>query len=211
MQMFFQKKKKSRCYLSCKHHPEILLTSLKASIHFCFFSTVTLSSVSCLAKTVSNGPFWLCTSEGSTWSKTGKIDNPVFSLHSTILASSSKHRFESANFSERTTIAYWDSSIAFMSSKATTSPTRSFSLSLKTWILFRLNSSYKWSEKPWRVSSLLKLRKTSYFLPCVEEEYDDDDEEEILSKIREAIGNLLLSLFCGKVKELQNGIKWVLC
>ena len=118
-------------YLSFKCHPYILATSLKASFHFCIFSTLTLSSFSCLAKAITNCSVWFRTWEGSTWKKTGNTVSLVFFLHSTILASSSKQHFESAYFSERTMIAYSDSSIAFISSKAMTSPRWSFS-SLKT-------------------------------------------------------------------------------
>ena len=53
-------------------------------------------------------------------------------------------------------------------------PRLSFSLSLKTDMPFRFKPAYRWSVNFVRVSSPLKLRKTSY-LHLREEEDDDED------------------------------------
>ena len=50
-------------------------------------------------------------------------------------------------------------------------------------------ATYRWSAKLVRVSSPLKLRKTSYFHRDVEDE--NDDEEEAFRELMEDIGDML--------------------
>ena len=59
-----------------------------------------------------------------------------------------------------------------MSSGEIDFPLSSLSLSLKVKIPERCKAAYRWSIKLLRVSSPLKLRKTSY-IHCLEEEDDD--------------------------------------
>ena len=71
-------------------------------------------------------------------------------------------------------IANLDSSIAFKSAGEIDSPLSSSSSSLKVKIPLHCKVAYRWSVKLFRVSSPLKLRKTSYFHRGVKEEADDD-------------------------------------
>ena len=64
--------------------------------------------------------------------------------------------------------------MAFKSSCEIGFPLSSFSSSLKVKTPFLFKASYRWSVKLLRVSSPLKLRKTSYFHLGVEEQYGDD-------------------------------------
>ena len=70
------------------------------------------------------------------------------------------------------TIANLDSSIAFMSSREMTVPRLTSSSSLNVNMPFYFKAAYRWSVKFVRVSVPLKLRKTSYFHPCITEEED---------------------------------------
>ena len=74
------------------------------------------------------------------------------------------------------TITNLDSSIAFKSSGEMDLPLSSFSTSLKVTMPFCIKPAYRWSVKPLRVSSPLKLRKTSYFHYGVEDGNDEEDE-----------------------------------
>ena len=74
------------------------------------------------------------------------------------------------------TIANLDSSIAFKSFGEIDFPVSSSSSSLKEKMPFYFKAKYKWSVKPLRVSSPLKLRKTSYFGCGVEEKNNDEDK-----------------------------------
>ena len=80
-----------------------------------------------------------------------------------------------------------NSSIALKGSKIVF-PRSSPSSSLKVIMPLQFKAAYKWSVKLLRVSSLLKLRNTSYFHWCVEEE-DVDDNKALLCFI-ESVGNL---------------------
>ena len=84
-------------------------------------------------------------------------------------------------------IAISDSSIASKSLEIYF-PLSSPSSSLKVIMPLQFKAAYKWSVKLLRVSSLLKLRNTSYFHWCVEEE-DVDDNKALLCFI-ESVGNL---------------------
>ena len=79
-------------------------------------------------------------------------------------------------------IANFDFSIAFKSSVEMDFILSSLSSSLKVLIPFWSKAAYKWSVKLLRVSSPLKLRKTSYS--------HVGNEEEAISEVMEAIGNL---------------------
>ena len=81
-----------------------------------------------------------------------------------------------SKFLERTTIANFDSFIAFKSSGEIGFPISRFSSSLKVAMPFCLKAVYKWSVKLVRVSSPLKLRKTSYFHRGVEDENEEEKE-----------------------------------
>ena len=74
------------------------------------------------------------------------------------------------------TIANLDSFIALKSPGEIDSPLSRFSSSLKVTMAFRFKASYKWAVKLVRVSSPLKLRKTSYLHQRVEDENDDEEE-----------------------------------
>ena len=79
-----------------------------------------------------------------------------------------------------------DSSIACRSAGDIFSPLLSWS-SLKVLIPFRESAASRWEIKLWRVSSPLKLRKTSYFHCWVEEEEEAWRlvEEEAIGKLEE--------------------------
>ena len=96
--------------------------------------------------------------------------------HPIIIVSSSKHHVDDAKFLERMTIANLDSFIAFKSSGEIDFPLSRFSSSRKDTMPFCFKATYRWSVKLVRVSSPLKLRKTSYFHRGVEDENDDDKE-----------------------------------
>ena len=74
------------------------------------------------------------------------------------------------------TIANLDSSIAFKSSGEMDLPLSSFSSSLKVTMPFCFEVAYRWFIKSLRVSSSLKMRKTSNFRCGVEDENDEEDE-----------------------------------
>ena len=86
------------------------------------------------------------------------------------------------------TIANLDSSIAFKSFGEIDFPLSSFSSSLKVKMPFYFKAKYKWSIKPLRVSSPLKLRNISYVQQGVKEE-----DDEALSMPIEAIENILIN------------------
>ena len=75
-------------------------------------------------------------------------------------------------------IANFDSLMALKSSVDMGFPFPSFSSSLKVIIPFSSKAAYRWSVKFFRVSSPLKLRKTSFIPRGVEVDDDDDEEEE---------------------------------
>ena len=87
------------------------------------------------------------------------------------------------------TIANLDFSITFKSSGEIDFPLSRFSSSLKATVPFCFKATYRWSVKLVRVSSPLKLRKTSYFHSGVEDE--SDDKEEAFWELMEDIGNML--------------------
>ena len=72
------------------------------------------------------------------------------------------------------TTANIDSSIAFKSSGEIGFPLSRFLSSLKVKTPFCFKVAYRWSLKLLRVSSPLKLRKTSYFHLRLEEEEEDE-------------------------------------
>ena len=76
------------------------------------------------------------------------------------------------------TIANIDSSIAFKSSSEIGFPLSRFLSSLKVKTPFYFKVAYRWSVKLLRVSSALKLRKTSYFHLQLDEEEEEEEEEE---------------------------------
>ena len=90
------------------------------------------------------------------------------------------------------TIANLDFSIAFKSSDEMNFPVSSFSSSLKVRMPFCFKATYRWSVNLLRVSSPLKLRKTSYFHYGVEEEIDDENEAD--GVLMAAIRNILAIL-----------------
>ena len=73
------------------------------------------------------------------------------------------------------TIANIDSSIAFKSSGEIGFPLSRFLSSLKVKTPFYFKVVYRWSVKLLRVSSALKLRKTSYFHLRLDEEEEEED------------------------------------
>ena len=75
------------------------------------------------------------------------------------------------------TTAYLDFSIAFESSGEIVFPFSSFSSSLKAIMPSLLKASYRRSANVLRVSSPLKLMKTSYFHLPVEDEEEEEEEE----------------------------------
>ena len=101
----------------------------------------------------------------------------VFSFrHPIIFVSSSKHHVDDAKFLEKMTIANLDSFIAFKSSGEIDFPISRFFSSLKVTMPLCFKATYRWSVKLERVSSPLKLRKTSYFHQGFEDENVDEEE-----------------------------------
>ena len=86
------------------------------------------------------------------------------------------------------TIANLDSFIAFKSSGEIDFPISRFSSSLKVTMPLCFKATNRWSVKLERVSSPLKLRKTSYFHQGVE---DENDDKEVFWELIEDIGNML--------------------
>ena len=74
------------------------------------------------------------------------------------------------------TIANIDSSIAFKSSSEIGFPLSRFLSSLKVKTPFYFKVAYRWSVKLLRVSSALKLRKTSYFHLRLDEEEEEEED-----------------------------------
>lgn len=92
------------------------------------------------------------------------------------------------------TRANLDSSIALRSSEEMAFPLSRLLSSLKVTIPFRANASYRWSTKFKRVSSPLKLRKTSYF------HRGGGGEEEVEAEA-EGIDDILIKLLKVSLEE----------